>query len=42
MSFGLIEDDTQDLVRYTRVLTDEIKYAFIFDVMVVKYHRKKG
>lgn len=30
MSFGLIENNTQNLVGYTRVLTDEIKYAFIF------------
>jgi predicted GNAT family N-acyltransferase len=42
MSFGIIENDTQNLVAYARVLTDEIKYAFIFDVMAVDYHRGKG
>ena len=42
MSFGLIERNTQRLVGYARVLTDEIKYAFIFDVMTVGHHRGKG
>jgi predicted GNAT family N-acyltransferase len=42
MSFGVIESDTQNLVGYARVLTDGIKYAFIFDVMAVDYHRGKG
>jgi predicted GNAT family N-acyltransferase len=42
MSFGVVERDTQNLVAYARVLTDEIKYAFIFDVIVVDYHRGKG
>jgi len=42
MSFGVIETDTQKLVGYARVLTDEIKYAFIFDVMTVDYYRGKG
>lgn len=42
ISFGLIENDTQNLVGYTRVLTDEIKYAFIFDVMIAEQHRGKG
>jgi len=40
-SFGLVESDTQNLVGYARVLTDEIKYAFIFDLMVIESHRKK-
>src|SRR5947207_3356320 len=42
MSFGVVESDTKDLIGYARVLTDEIKYAFIFDVMLVDYHRGKG
>jgi predicted GNAT family N-acyltransferase len=42
LSFGLIETGTQDLVGYARVLTDEIKYAFVFDVMVVEDYRGKG
>jgi predicted GNAT family N-acyltransferase len=42
MSIGVIEIDTKNLIGYARVLTDEIKYAFIFDVMTVDYHRGKG
>lgn len=42
MSFGLIENDSQFLIGYARVLTDEIKYAFIFDVMTVENHRGRG
>lgn len=41
MSFGIVEDVTQDLIGYARVLTDEIKYAFIFDVMVNENFRGK-
>lgn len=42
MSFGVIESNTENLVGYARVLTDEIKYAFIFDVMAVEYYRGQG
>jgi predicted GNAT family N-acyltransferase len=42
MCFGVIETKTQNLVGYARVLTDELKYAFIFDVIAVEYHRGKG
>jgi predicted GNAT family N-acyltransferase len=42
MSFGLVENSTQDLIGYARVLTDEIKYAFIFDVVVDESFRGKG
>ena len=42
ISFGLIETKTQNLVGYSRLLTDEIKYAFIFDLVVDEHHRKKG
>ena len=41
ISFGLIENATQDLVGYARVLTDEIKYAFIFDMMLAEQPRGK-
>lgn len=41
ISFGLI-NDAQDLIGYARVLTDEIKYAFIFDVIVTEHVRGKG
>ena len=42
MSFGFVEKESQDLVGFARVLTDEIRYAFIFDVMAVECHRGKG
>src|SRR5947209_2922130 len=42
MSFGLIENETQRLIGYARVLTDEIKYAFIFDVILLEHSRGKG
>lgn len=42
MSFALIENDTQKLAGYARVLTDEIRYACILDVMVVEQHRGEG
>ncbi len=42
ISFGLVENKTQNLVGYARVLTDEIKYAYIFDVMVDEKHRGEG
>lgn len=39
ISFGLFENETSKLIGYARVLTDEIRYAFIFDVIVdEKYH----
>ena len=42
ISFGLIENQTKNLVGYARVLTDKIKYAFIFDVMLEEAARRKG
>lgn len=42
ISFGLIDNMTKDLVGYARVLTDEMKYAYIFDVMTLESHRGKG
>ena len=42
LSFGLIENNTQKLIGYARVLTDEIKYAFIFDIMINDQYRSKG
>lgn len=42
MSFGMIEQDSHNLVGYARVLTDEIKYAFIFDVMLAEHLRGNG
>lgn len=41
ISFALIENATSNLVGYARVLTDEIKYAFIFDVMIAEVLRGK-
>jgi ribosomal protein S18 acetylase RimI-like enzyme len=34
LSFGLIEESSGDLVGYARVLTDGIKYAYVYDVIV--------
>lgn len=42
MSFGVINNTTQNLVAYARVLTDKIKYAFIFDVMAIEQYRGRG
>lgn len=42
LSFGLVEQSTKNLVGYARILTDEIKYAFIFDVMLVEHLRGTG
>ena len=38
----IIENNTQHLVAYARVLTDKMKYAFIFDAMATESHRGKG
>jgi predicted GNAT family N-acyltransferase len=34
LSFGLIEKSSGDLVGYARVLTDGIKYAYVYDLVV--------
>lgn len=40
--FGIIEDESKKLIGFARVLTDEIKYAFIFDVMISEAYQGKG
>ena len=42
MSFALIEPISEKLIGYTRVLTDEVKYAFIFNVIVDEDYQKLG
>ena len=42
ISFGLIQKETENLIGYARVLTDEIKYAFIFDLIVSESLQGKG
>lgn len=42
LSIAIVEVASNNLVGYTRVLTDEIKYAYIFDVMTAQQHRNKG
>lgn len=42
MSLAIVEKPTEKLIGYARILTDEIKYAYIFDVMIAKQYRKKG
>lgn len=38
----LVDNHTQDLIGFARVLTDEVRYAFIFDVVVVESRRGQG
>lgn len=40
--FALIDNNTQELVGFARVLTDEIRYAYIYDVMTKESLRCKG
>lgn len=40
--FAAIHNNTQNLVGFARVLTDEIRYAYIFDVMVQETFRNRG
>lgn len=42
MSFGVIETKNQKLIAYARVLTDVIKYAYIFDVITDEEYRGNG
>jgi len=41
LSIALV-NSKEDLIGYVRVLTDELKYAFIFDLVVDKAYRKNG
>lgn len=40
--FAVIENSTQRLLGFARVLTDEARYAYIYDVMVEQQLRGKG
>ena len=40
--FAVIGNDTQRLVGYARVLTDEVRYAYIYDVMTEEHLRGRG
>lgn len=42
LPFALIDNSTQHLVGFARVLTDEIRYAYIYDVMIEKHIRNQG
>jgi len=42
ISFGLIEELSNRLVGYARVVTDEMRFALIFDVMVDEEYRGEG
>lgn len=39
--FAVIENSTQRLIGFARVLTDEVRYAYIYDVMVEVQLRRK-
>lgn len=40
--FAVIQNDTQNLIGFARVLTDEMRYAYIFDVMTYEEYRNQG
>lgn len=40
--FVLVDNETKQLVGFARVLTDEVRYAYIYDVMVEKSMQHKG
>lgn len=42
LPFAVIDNNTQQLVGFARVLTDEIRYAYIYDVMTEENLRGKG
>lgn len=42
LPFAVIDNNTQQLVGFARVLTDEIRYAYIYDVMTEESLRGKG
>lgn len=42
LSIGLIDDTTDTLIGFTRIVSDHFKYAFIFDVMLDGAYRGKG
>lgn len=42
LSIGLIDDTTDALIGFTRIVSDHFKYAFIFDVLLEESYRGKG
>lgn len=42
LPFGLINNDNHQLVGFARVLTDTLRFAYIYDVMVSESLRNKG
>ena len=40
--FAVVENSTQRLVGFARVLTDHVRYAYIYDVMTEEQLRGKG
>ncbi|MBI4719370.1 MAG: GNAT family N-acetyltransferase [Planctomycetes bacterium] len=42
MILGLVEEDTDRLVGFLRVLTDFVYKALVFDVIVAEAHRGRG
>lgn len=39
---GIVEQSTDALVGFARILTDYFKYAYIYDVIIDNRHRGKG
>lgn len=42
LPFAVIDNNTQRLIGFARVLTDEVRYAYIYDVMTEEPLRGKG
>lgn len=39
---GIIDNETDSLIAFSRILTDHFKYAYIYDLIVEKSYRKQG
>lgn len=39
---GITESETDTLVGFTRILTDDFKYAYVYDVIVANENRGQG
>lgn len=42
LAIGLIDDATNKLIGFTRIVSDHFKYAFIFDVLLDEAYRGRG
>lgn len=42
LSIGLVDEETDRLIGFTRIVSDHFKYAFIFDVLLEESYRGRG